>query len=72
MKKQMENLELESIIIEKKKKASSRDKFYSRVEWTKRRIIELKGRTVEIIQPDQQGENWLKEKLTKSQRPAGL
>lgn len=56
MKKQMENLELESIIIEKKK-ASSRDKFYSRVEWTKRRIVELKGRTVEIIQPDQQGEN---------------
>lgn len=57
MKKQMENLELESIIIEKKKKkASSRDKFYSRVEWTKRRIIELKGRTVEIIQPGQQGE----------------
>ena len=57
MKKQMEILELESIIIEKKKKTSSKDKFNSRVEWNKRRIIELKGITVEIIQPEQQGEN---------------
>lgn len=56
MKKQMEILELESIIIEKKK-TSSKDKFNSTVEWTERRIAELKGRTVEIIQPDQQGEN---------------
>ena len=51
MKKQMEILELESIIIEKK--TSSKDKFNSTVELTERRIAELKGRTVEIIQPDQ-------------------
>lgn len=51
----MENLELESIIIEKKKKKLPQG-INSTAEWTKRRIIELKGRTVEIIQPDQQGE----------------
>lgn len=44
----------------KKKKTSSKDKFNSTVEWTERRIAELKGRTIEIIQPDQQGENWKK------------